>query len=246
MAAKKWPHLPGWSTPNKGTSYINAETGQVLSRRQYDKLRRGDGLSNEMISKLNKASDLEAALSRPARGRKSLAKLSDAERQFIAEARVEDFQRKAEIKAEKQAKGKLSRAIQRKVGKRVKRRRITYQMLNPGSKGARTYFNGYKEYLELFYEGKNSGLVFSYGLGMVGVDSREEYNARDLAVTVFTMHAFDRPIPEERFNREFEAAILERSYFEFANYFMHVAFKKDVYTKRAKDKRRVKKGKKRK
>jgi len=235
---------------DKGRNYLDLETGKTISRRQANKLNRS-GLSNEELSRNNRARNLDAALSRPARGRKSLLKADEQEKQFILQARKEAEQRARELKAEEKARRELEREIAKQARKQVKRGRVTKQLLRPGSKGARVNFNDYNEYLLCLSEAKSIGVVHAYGLGMVGYD---ENTGENYGITVFTMrYISDPPIPEAVFDERFMEERLERQYFVFQHYFMHIAYKESFYTqvhqdwlsrgKPSRSKRKTRKGK---
>lgn len=209
---------------NKTRQYVNNETGEIISRRQYLKIKRG-GISNETNAKLNALKNPELAISRPARGRASLLKKNETERELIAQARLEDKLRKAEIAAEKKKQNELERILKRASSKKpVKRAKISNRLLKAGRMGRRLPFQTYKDYVEMFKEAKALGTIFAYGLGMEGFNSS---TGEQIVFTVFPMAALDRPLSEDDFNEGMDDALEERSYFEFTNYFMHLAFKKE-------------------
>jgi len=216
------------SLKDKGRNYLDTLTGETVSKRQRDKALRGN-ISNELAAKMNRQTNLELAVSRPARGRASLLKKSETERALIAAARIEDEARKAELLKKEREEKFIQRTLARKAEKKVKFRHLTNRILKPGSKGARVNFNTYEEYLILAKEAKALGTVIAYGLGMVGFD---ENSGKDLGITVFSlmspnMKPITRPVFEETFLEERE----NRMYFVFQHYFMHVAFKKEFYEK---------------
>lgn len=216
------------SLKDKGRNYRNTITGEVVSKRQRDKYLRA-GLSNETAAKLNKVTNLDLALSRPARGRPSILKKSETEKKLILDARKEDLQRKREIAAEQKELKFIERKIAQQERKKVTRGRVTKAMLKPGSMGARVSFNTYGEYLKCLAEAKSIGVVRGYGLGMVGFD---EKTGEERGITVFGMILIkDAPIKQDVFDERFEEERIARQYFVFQHYFMHVAFREDFYTK---------------
>lgn len=222
--------------------YVNVATGEEISRRQYDKLRR-PGFTNESLAELNRQVESVKAAQRPARGKSSLKKLPPELRDLEAERRV--FQEIARKKREKEIaeQKRIAREIERQRGKKVKTpKRITGALLTPGALGRTIEFeNGYPEYLSLYEQAKKSGKIFSYSIGVDGIDSR---TGRRYRATVFTQRGFDRPISAETFNAEIRAFLeSKKSYFIFKNYAMHLAFaidyakqKREQYGDRRKNK----------
>lgn len=221
------------SLKDKGRNFLDTLTGKTVSRRQRDKALRSvfseKPISNEASAKFNLQTNPELALARPARGRKSVLKASQTEREMIVAARIEDKERKAELAKKEQQERALQRALFRSANKSVKVKHVTKRSLKPGSKGARFSFNTYGEYLQLKKEAQATGVVFSYGLGMVGYHGETN---QSYGVTVFTMeHINNKPIPEKTFYERFDEERMARAYFVFQHYFMHVAYKKEFYEK---------------
>lgn len=224
---------------NKERQYKHKTTGEIISRRQWQKIKRG-GMSNEKFAELNRVTNEKLQVLQPARGRKSALKKTDTEKEMIAEARIEDRQRREQIAISEREARLLERRIKKAQAKRVRAKAIRPQLLKAGNMGARISLNDYNDYLKAFEQGKNATvrlkngaripLVFSYGLGMVGVN---ENTGQDLGITVFTMRTFDRPIAMDEFYDEMEATLAERAYFVFSHYFMHVAFSKAYANEKA-------------
>lgn len=225
------------SLKNAKREYVDNITGQVVSKRFRDTALRSifstEKITNEKSAKQNQVSNLDLALSRPARGRKSILKKTETEKALILEARKEDLKRQREIAAEQKEAKAIERQIAKQQRKKVKRTKVTKAMLTPGSKGARASFNTYNEYLVCLKEAKSLGVVRGYGLGMVGFD---EKSGESRGITVFGMiHINDRPLTEEIFEERFFEERMERLYFVFQHYFMHIAFKEEFYQKVAED-----------
>lgn len=209
------------SLKDKGRNYLDTLTGETVSKRQRDKAMRG-AISNEMAAKMNKITNPELAVSRPARGRKSILKLSETERAFIAQARIEDEKRRIELLKKEREEAFIRRTLQRKADKKVTPKHISTRLLKTGRKGVRVPFNTYAEYLVMLQEAKATGKVIAYGLGMMGYN---ENTGQDLAVTVFTLMSIkNKPIPEDTFEETFLEERENRMYFVFQHYFMHIAF----------------------
>jgi len=214
--------------PGKERNYVNTDTGQVISRRQYLKQKRG-GLSNETYARINATNDKLEQVSRPARGRSSLLKKTETEKNFIAQARIEDQLKKLEIAQKNKEERALERVKQRKANKKTKIYKDISRTLQPGKKGRRVAFDTYDEYVAYFNDAKRSGKIRFYALGVEGY---HENDGRTLTATVFTMRTFDKPIPEPIFEAEMDNAIEEWSYFVFTNYWMHLAFAIEYAAKR--------------
>lgn len=227
------------SLKDAGRNYLDTLTGETVSKRQRDKALRGS-ISNEMAAKMNKITNPELALSRPARGRTSLLKKSATERELIAQARIENEQRKLEQHKRDIAEKARLRMLARKANKKVNRKTISTRLLKAGHMGARVPFNTYAEYLVMLKEAKATGQIIAYGLGMQGF---HENTGQDVSITVFTlMSVTNKPIPEDVFEETFDEEIESRSYFVFQHYWMHVAFKKE-YAAARKEKAKTRKAK---
>lgn len=214
--------LPGFKRlPGRSERFINTVTGEEISRRKYDQIRRG--LSNEQLRDINRATEPEKQLARPARGRSSAIKLAPEIRSDVVAARREAAQLKAERELIQKEKRKLQRKIETSKNKKVRRKKIRKQLLTPGHMGERISFNDYAELLEALSEAKKSGVVFAYGLGWHGIDERTGIY-RD--VTVMTMTAIGDKISEDEFEEQMQDSMETKSYLIFLNYWMHVAFSK--------------------
>lgn len=193
------PSLPGW-IPLKGSKtreFINEATGQVLSRRQFDKLR---GIFYEQKAAENKKKDEAAQLLRPAKGRKSARKAAEPEKaKRVIEARA--------------TKAKA---------KKIHRKKITRNLLTPGNMGERIEFETYDDYVEAWQEMQRiKSDIAGYGLGINMVDTR---TGRVLNSTVFHLMTPTTFIDEDEFESEMQAELESKLYAEFLSYFMHVAF----------------------
>ncbi|HKY45599.1 MAG TPA: hypothetical protein VJM50_21095 [Pyrinomonadaceae bacterium] len=211
---------------NKKREYRNVLTGEIVSKRQRDKYMRA-GLSNERAAEMNRVTNLDLALSAPARGRKSILKLEGEEKRIILEARKEELAIKKQRAKEEKAAKALEREIAKQRRKKVTRTRITKDLLRPGSKGARGKFNNYNEYLKSLSEAKALGVISDYALGMVGFD---ENSGEDRAITVFGLRDIrNKPYTEEVFEERMREEREERLYFVFQYYFIHLAYKESFY-----------------
>lgn len=230
------------SLKNKKREYLDTTTGEVVSKRFRDTTLRSQfsekRVSNEAAAAMAKRVTPELAVSRPARGRTSLLKKTQTEREFIAAARIEAEQKKIEQHKAVIAENARLRMLQRKANKKVTVRNVTTRLLKAGRSGARIPFNTYEEYLILKSQAKDLGKIIAYGLGMTGFNENtgEEYN-----ITVFTMMSVkNKPIPREVFEETFEEEIESRTYFVFQHYWMHLAFAMD-YVRAREAKRKARK-----
>ncbi len=224
--------IPG----DKARRAIDPATGQIISRRQYDKLYKTFGLSYEEKAKSNRARNLELALSRPARGRKSIQKLPEQERKLIVEARKEALIRQRELEKELKAQNELQRLINKRQAKKVKKYAINTRLLKSGHYARRIPFEDWDDYIRILKEARLVKQIRFYGLGIEGYD---ENNGNVLTATVFTMRTMEMTVSEEDFYEEMETALMEWSYFHFTNYWIHLAFAKEYAQERKnkKDKR---------
>lgn len=227
------------SLKNKKREYLDTTTGEVVSKRFRDTTLRSQfsekRVSNEAAAAMAKRTTPELAVSRPARGRTSLLKKTQTEREFIAAARIEAEQKKIEQHKAVLAENARLRMLARKANKKVTRKNISARLLKAGRTGARVPFNSYEEYLIMLEQAKKVKEITFYGLGMTGFNENtgEEYN-----ITVFTMEYIkNKPIKPEVFEEEYRDAIESRVYFVFQYYWMFLAFdKKFAASKRDKAK----------
>lgn len=228
----------------KRGSYINDLTKEVISQRQYYKLKRG-GLNNEQLAKLNVAIDEATQLARPARGRSSVLKIVPEIRADIIAARKEQKERKKADTILKRELLKSEKALEKHRNKKIKKRNITNQMLRPGRQGVRVAFEDYSDYVRMFEQGKKNGNIFAYGLGWHGVDIRPGIPASKIGkdITVFNLRTFDRPLSEDKFNNAFSGSVDAYSYMEFVSYWIHLAFSVEYAAKLA-EKHNIKRRKK--
>ena len=218
--------------PGPARAYRNKKTGKVISRRQYQNL---SGVSFEAKAKANREKDAAAQLARPAKGRSSVRKLSKEMQADIVKARQEAKESKAAAERARKEETKRLRKVEQMKKKKIHRKKIRPQLLRSGNMGERIAFETYEDYLEAIDEAKRSGVVFAYGLGWSGVDSRD---LRELDVTVLRLTALSSVLGEEEFDEIMEESQLEKPYMDFLHYWMHVAFKREYADKR-KAKRRA-------
>lgn len=215
--------LPGFKRlPGRSERFLVVATGQEISRRKYDLIRRG--LSNEQLAKINAVAEPEEQLARPARGRTSVRKLAPEIKKDIVNVRKEFREKKKQIAAQEKEEAKLARRIETIKGKKVKVKKFTTAMLKAGHYGRRLAFNTHEDYETLYADAKKSGKVIFYGLGMDGYDER---TGTHIPVTVFTMRAFDGLISRDDFYDAMNDYLESRPYYIFVSFFMHLAFSRE-------------------
>lgn len=199
-----------------GRKFQNTETGEIITRRQFDKLR---GISFEKKAAENRAKDLGLSLSRPARGRKKVVSKEAIER------RVEQFKEAQEVKRTV----KLERLAKLK-GSKIRPKKIRKQLLVAGHFAERIGFTTHEQFEDLRSQmlsqkaPNGKPLIFGYTLGIVGIDDRT-------GAVVYGWLASQRTprtdIDEEEFDDLTDEFINEHAYFIPSNYFLHLRFNSD-------------------
>lgn len=203
----------------KSRQFLNTETGEIISRRQYDKIR---GIQYEAKAAANKKANLAEALARPARGRKK------AESKAEAELRAEAARIRQQIEEEEKQKKKLLRAASSRAHK-VKPKKIRKAMLKAGHRAERVSFTEYEEYVDYIAQMKSNvlpngrRLVSSYAIGMVGYDERDE---KELGAMLTGLQSPSVKLTEEELRDLSDDFIISRPYFVFSHYFLHLHFDK--------------------
>lgn len=202
---------------------MNTETGEEISRRQYQNLVKG--ISFEAKAKKNKEESLAQSLARPARGRTKAATQQEIEGRLEAAATRAELQNRARLERKAAQKGKP---------KRVKT--IRPQLLRTGHLGERIDFYTYEDYEELIKQANRQTvggkrLITAYGVGIMGIDER---TGAELGATLFTLRSPRMKIDEDELEAATEDFIFDHPYFIFTNYFMHLAFNRDYAEGRAK------------
>jgi hypothetical protein len=226
----------------KSKRYVNEQTGEIVSRRQFDKIRRekelGEKTTNEKLAELSKQIDPLKQAARPARGRTSIQKLEPKTREDIARSRVEN----AKALEEADKRRKEEKAVQKRIEfakrRHIKVKKITARLLRPGHMSANVEFNDYEDYLDLFEQAKKSGKIFSYGIRLIGVDARDGLIKTP---TVFRMRAFDIPIDEDEFIDTINDFVESKGYFVLIGLSMHLAFTKSFSEQHAKSSKQKRK-----
>lgn len=215
----------------KSRNYINTETGEIISRRQYDKLR---GIFYEAKAKANREADITAALARPAKGRKKAQ--SDFEKQIRVEAEKIRLQQVEEEKAKK----KLLKAVG-SANRKVKPKKIRKELLKAGHRAERLRFSTYDELKNYVAQIKSNvlpngrRLVSSYAIGIMGYDERED-PPREIGAHLTSLQG-PSVLPTESELREMTDDFLQsRSYFVFTHYFIHLHFDKQYAEEKFKKK----------
>ncbi len=213
--------------PGRAERFANLETGEVISRRQYDKLYgrlAAQGLSsNEAQAKRNRKTEGAAQLLKPARGRSSARKLGEFERQVVAQAREEK-------RIEKVLQTKVERARSKNFKPPAK---VTLRNFKPGRKGRSFRVNFDPSDIQATVEAarRYSG-AFGYTVGVEFFDKR---TGKTGAATLFDLRPVGEDFEDEDFE-DIEAWADERTYLEVKAAFVYVALKESVYVKHAQKK----------
>jgi hypothetical protein len=222
--------LPGFKRlPGRSERFLVVATGQEISRRKYDLIRRG--LSNEDLARINKATELQNQLARPARGRKSVLKAPDFIKQEVVSERIAESTKKEILKKVEKQQKKIDRDNQRLTARQVKVPKFSGRLLKAGRKARRVPFNDYDEYVTFYGDMKKSKIVFAYSLGIAAVDTRI---GRERDAIVFPMRTFDGLLSEDEFQSYMDAFLESHAYLEFMHYFIHIAFSAEYYERKAK------------
>lgn len=229
------PILPGYKAlGGSARNYLNLETGEIISRRQYQNL--SEGISFEQKAAANKAADEFEQLARPAKGRRSVVKLAPEFKKEVVKARKEKKQEEIEAEKARKEQAARKRKVDRALAKKVHQKKIREQLLKAGNMGARIAFNDYAGYLQALKELRAMGKkVFGYSLGITYVITDERAEAgEERNVTVFTLTSPKTKYSEEEFEDTMESDIDERQYMQPAHYWMHIAFGVDYAREKAK------------
>lgn len=229
--ANKEPLVPGWE-PLGGTSrrYRNVETGQILPRRQFDKLR---GISYEKKAEYSRARDPAAFYLRPARGRSSARKLEGEFAQQVAEERKAAQQAAREAERAATAESRRLREVRRKTNRRVKQKVIRPQLLKPGHKAERISFDTYEGYLKAIHEmramrvtvnGRRERGIIGYVLGIVGVVDKNGKETLTGATLTRLQNQDNEPLSESELFAVTEQYLETRPYFMFLHWTLQVSF----------------------
>lgn len=204
--------------PQQGRKYLNTKTGEIITRRQFDKMSGRVVGSNEQKAKRNKQDDELAQLMRPARGRKKAKTLEEGEERIVI--------RKGNVKK--------IRPQLLKTGHLAERIRFF------------TYAD-YKDLLEQAQKVKAPNgrrLITSYGWGIDGIDERPPH--RKLGATLGKLASPNDVLKEIDFNQAVLSYLLSTKYFLFKSFFMHLHFDREYAQSRLKKSKlkNLKKGKK--
>jgi len=214
-----WKSLGGTSR-----KYLNTETGEIISRRQFQKIK--EGISFEAKAKKNKQENLKLALSRPAHGRKKVS----------SEFELEERLKAAQVKAESDRVNKLNRAA-KLAAKKVKVKKIRPQLLKTGHRAVRLPFSTYEEFQDLRKQmlsvklSNGKRLITAYSLGIVGFDER---TGKELYAILVTLQSPKVNIKEDEFYDLTEDFLQDHLYFIFSHYFLHLHFDKEYAESRLK------------
>lgn len=216
----------------KSRNYRNTKTGEIISRRQYDKLR---GIVYEQKAKFSRSRDESTFYARPARGRTSAVKYAGETRDLIVKERKAAAEQKRKEQKQLTEIRKRARKVERKSNRRAKQKVVRAQLLKPGHMGARIEFDTYDGFMRALNEaralkvsvgGKRIDAILSYSIGIVGYDDRKG-ESKMLGATLWPMRDIQaKPISEDELMQTTLEFIEEKSYFVFLYWFIHLAFDK--------------------
>ena len=90
-------------------------------------------------------------------------------------------------------------------------------------------FNQYSELVKMISDARATGVIFAYGLGLIGVDTRIGLT-RPIWVVPFM--SIKQTISEKEFNEEMETALQSHSYMTKGGYFVQFAIDKNFVKNR--------------
>ncbi len=210
-----------------GTSrnFIDLDTGEVLSRRQFDKrfgalAREGFKTYEQKAAAAAKREGYEQ-LAKPARGRSSVRKVQGPMRADIITARIEQAKEKEIAKAERRLSNKKARTP----------KSLSIKNFKPGKMG-RTFrvelsYDAIRDFIAAASKYKGA---FSYNVGIEFFDTR---TGKTGAANVVKGRAFSVPFDEGDWE-ELEEWDNEHSYAQAAFAYVYIALKKAVYEKHGK------------
>ena len=217
MALSDWVRLGG-----KSQRYKNRKTGEEISRRQYDKLK--SPLSYEARAKHNKLLNPGEQLLRPARGRKSYRRAPEWQRAEILEQRkAQKAAREKEREAKKQTR-KIERDTKRLENKKIRVRSVKKHLIPKGRIAWRIPFKSYSDLIKLINDARATGVIFAYGLGMIGVDTRIGV---ERPIWVVPYMSIKDTISEREFDAVMQEALDAHSYMTLGGYFIQLAIDKN-------------------
>lgn len=199
----------------KSRRYRNTQTGEELSRRQYDQRIRGQ-VSYAKKAEQSKLENLEKALARPARGRRKAATTAEVE------LRVEGYREYQRQEYEK----KIERAA-KSLARKARPKKIRPQLLKSGRRAERVNFTSPEELSDLIKQANTvkapngKRLITSIGIGLVGVDSR---TGNKIGATLINMQSPRVKLSWDDLLELTDDYIKEKGYFIFSHWFMHLHF----------------------
>ncbi len=224
--AKESKAAPGFKRlPGKANQYIDLETGEILSRRQYDKrygkLAKEGFTSYEQKAKANKQKDELKQLERPARKRTSILKVEPELRKEIAQKRQE--QRELT---------RIQKAINRANHKKVRvPQKVSISNFKPGKMGRQFRMPLDPATIRDFIE---TSRKYSGAAGyLFGVEFLDIRSGQTGAASLTGLRDFSVPFDAGDWE-DIENWFEEHSYAEPLFAFVYIALKPAVYEKRKK------------
>lgn len=220
-----WVRLPG-----KARNYVDTDTGEIISRRQYDqtigRLAKAGIKSNEQQAAINKSLLGQEQLARPARGRKKIKETNP-------ERRAELLKKRVEFEEQKQLGSRIKKILESQK-KKVYRGQISDRMLKTGHMSRRINVPFEFDAIRDAIDSAQGTHIISYGVGINFIDPREgAIGAAWFSLGAAPMRSINDEFTEEDFE---EMAIWaeEKSYILVTTAFVHFSF--DInYAKKRKE-----------
>lgn len=213
--------LPGFVTlPGKSKRVRNVKTGEEMSRRQYLQRYVTGGETLEKRARESKEKNPEAFYSKTARGRKSVRGLDEESKK---------------VELSKRAEKDLEARLEKELARKPHIKKFSTRHLKPGTSAYRTPFYTRDDLMVLLSDARKSGKVFSYGLGISGIDDRD---LRRYDVFVLPLTDINYSIPKDKFTKRVNDVLAEKTYFLPRNFWVHFHFRSDYVKKRAQQKKK--------
>ena len=221
--------LPGFKRfPGRNERFLVIATGEEISRRKYDLIRRG--ISNEALARINKATELSEQLARPARGRKSVLKEPDFVKSVVIKSRIQEKAKREVLTKVAKAQKQIDRKIERARNKKISTPKFSGGLLKAGRKARRVLYSEYDDYLKLYADMKKSGIVFGYSVGALGVDTR---TGEQRGAFLFPLKGFDSPIDPDEYAEVFSEWLESHAYIEYIADMLQISFEPKYYEAKA-------------
>ena len=201
--ATDWKRIPGGAR-----RYVNAKTGDEISRRQYLQHYGGATAYGTLEKRAKHLSKTEKQLLRPARGRKSALRLSETEK-------IVEYNKRKVNKREAEADKKIARELSKK---RRAPKKITIDNFKRGKISRNVVLPIEFEPIEAVrQEAEDSKLVFGYMVGANLITSEGE----DRTFVAIKLRSISKKFTERDYQNLLDKAN-EISYAKLVSFFVHL------------------------